>query len=62
MPIPRSRILVFLVSGAFAFGTAGCSTDDAAKRDAKDAQQEIDKGAGKADEKVGKAIEDVDGK
>jgi hypothetical protein len=62
MSIPRSRLLVVLVSSALAFGAAGCKTDDAAKSDAKDAQQEIDKGAGKADEKVGKAIEDVDGK
>ena len=43
----------------------GCSTDDAAKKDAENAAQDADKAAGKTDEKAKKdaeeAVEDVDG-
>ncbi len=49
-----------------------CGTDDAVQRDAKDAQQEVDKGAGNVDENakdaaedagddIEKGVEDVDG-
>jgi hypothetical protein len=73
MLAPRRRLSLLLAVAALAAGAAtGCDTDDAAERDAKDAQQEIDKEAGGADEKareeaedagreVEKGIEDVDG-
>ena len=53
------RLLVLLATGALATGVAACDTDDAAERDAKDAQEEIDKRAGDADEKAGEAADDA---
>jgi hypothetical protein len=44
---------------ALAGALPACGTDDAVKRDAKDAQQDVDKGAGKADEKAKDAAEDA---
>ena len=73
MLAPRRRLSLLLAVVALAAGAAtGCDTDDAAERDAKDAQREIDKEAGGADEKareeaedagreVEKGVEDVDG-
>ena len=60
MPTSRlSHLAVLLAAGAVAFGAAGCSTDDAAKKDAKNAGEEVEKS--NADEKVEKGVEDVDG-
>lgn len=41
---------------AFALVASGCRTDDAAKKDAKDAAHDIEKGAKKAEKDAEKAI------
>ena len=59
MPLlTRSRLAVLAAAAALA-GLPACGTDDAAERDAKDAQEEVDKGAGTLDEKAGDAAEDA---
>lgn len=55
----KDRLLLLLASGALAAGLAACESDDAVERDAKDAQEEIDKQAGDADEKAGEAADDA---
>ena len=61
----RLRIPVLVVAAVFAAAAPGCSTDDAAKKDANKAAKDADKAAGKTDEKAkkeaDKAAEDVDG-
>lgn len=68
----RSRLALLAAAAAFAAALPACGTDDAAKNDAKDAQQEIDENAGNLDEdakdaandaadEIEKGIEDVDG-
>ena len=68
----RLRLPALLVAALLAAAAPGCSTDDAAKKDAKNAAQDADKAAGKADEKAKneadkakkdaeQAAEDVDG-
>jgi hypothetical protein len=57
-----TRRLVALLT-ALALGTsgalAGCATDDAVEKDAKNAKQDADKAAGNNDEQAGKAAEDA---
>jgi hypothetical protein len=61
----RFRLPALLVAAMLAAAAPGCSTDDAAKKDAGNAAQDADKAAGKTDEKAKKdaekAVEDVDG-
>ena len=61
----RLRLPAVLVAAMLAAAAPGCSTDDAAKKDADKAAQDADKAAGKTDEKAKKetetAAEDVDG-
>ena len=61
----RFRIPAFLIAAMLAAAAPGCSTDDAAKKDADKAAQDADKAAGKTDEnakkEAEKAAEDVDG-
>ena len=61
----RLRLPALLVAAMLAAAAPGCSTDDAAKKDAKEAKRDADKAAGSADEKAKKeaekAAEDVDG-
>ena len=68
----RSRITLLATVAAFAAALPACGTDDAVESDAKDAQQEIDKGLGGVDEdakdaandaadEIEKGIEDIDG-
>ena len=76
MPVPRNPLTLFLAVAALGAAAPGCSTDDAAERDAKDAGEQIDKEAGNNDEQAGreakeagedaareadKAAEDIDG-
>ncbi len=67
----RSRLTILAAVAALA-ALPACGTDDAVQRDAKDAQQEVDKGAGNVDENakdaaedagddIEKGVEDVDG-
>ena len=55
----RSRLALIAAAAALAGGLPACGTDDAIERDAKDAQQDVDKSAGQTDEKAGKAAEDA---
>ena len=64
------KLPTLLAAAALAFGAAGCATDDAVERAAKDAGQEVEKsGADEKAEKAGKdagdaiekGAEDVDG-
>jgi hypothetical protein len=61
----RLRLPALLVAAMLAAAAPGCSTDDAAKKDANKAAKDADKAAGKTDEKAKKdaedAAEDVDG-
>ena len=61
----RTRLPALLVAALLAAAAPGCSTDDAAKKDADKAAQDADKAAGKTDEDAKKdaekAVEDVDG-
>ena len=61
----RLRIPALIVAAMLAAAAPGCSTDDAAKKDANKAAKKADKAAGNADEKAKKkaekAKEDVDG-
>ena len=61
----RLRLPALVVAAMLAAAAPGCSTDDAAKKDAKEAARDADKAAGNADEKAKKdaekAAEDVDG-
>ena len=61
----RVRIPALVVAAMLAAAAPGCSTDDAAKKDANKAAKDADKAAGKTDEKAKKkaedAAEDVDG-
>ena len=61
----RLRIPALVVAAVLATAAPGCSTDDAAKKDANKAAKDADKAAGKTDEKAkkeaDKAAEDVDG-
>lgn len=74
--LTRSRLTLLAVVAALAGGLPACATDDAVEKDAKDAQQDVDREAGSTDEKAAedakeagedagseaeKAIEDVDG-
>ena len=71
--LTRSRLTLLAVVAALAGALPACGTDDAAERDTKDAQQEVDKDLGGADEEAGdaakeaggdieKGVEDVDGR
>jgi len=73
MPVLTRRLTALLAAAFLAIAVPACDTDDAAERDAKDAAEEVDKGAGNLDEKAGdaaedagneveKGVEDVDGK
>lgn len=57
--LSRSRLTILAVVAALAGALPACGTDDAVERDAKDAQQDVDKGAGSADENAGDAAEDA---
>ncbi len=57
--LTRSRLTLLAVVAALAGALPACGTDDAVERDAKDAQQEIDKDAGNTDEKAKEAAEDA---
>ncbi len=57
--ISRSRLTALAIVAALAGGLTACASDDAVKSDAKDAQQDIDRGAGDADEKAKGAAEDA---
>ena len=57
MPVPHRTITSLLAALALGFGASACSTDDAAERDAKDAQEEVEKS--NADEKAGEAADDA---
>ena len=61
----RLRIPALVAAAMLAAAAPGCSTDDAAKKDANKAAKDADKAAGKTDEKAKKeaekAKEDVDG-
>ena len=59
MPAPHRRVIAVLATIALAAALPACDTDDAAERDAKDAAEEVDKGAGNVDEKAGEAAEDA---
>ena len=48
--------LALVPSGA---ALAGCASDDAAQKDAKEAGRKLDDAAGKTDEKIGDAAEDA---
>ncbi len=52
----RLRLPALLVAALLAAAAPGCSTDDAAKKDAKKAQKDADKAAGNADEKAKKDV------
>jgi hypothetical protein len=69
----RSRLTLLASVAALAAALPACGTDEAVQNDAKDAQQEIDKGLGGVDEdakdaandaadEIEKGINDVDGK
>ena len=69
----RSRLALLAAAAALAAALPACGTDEAVESDAKDAQQEIDKGLGGLDEdtkdaandaadEIEKGIEDIDGK
>ncbi len=69
----RSRLTLLATVAALAAALPACGTDDAVESDAKDAQQEIDKGLGDLDEdtkdaaedaagEIEKGLEDIDGK
>jgi hypothetical protein len=71
--LTRSRLTLLAVVAALAAALPACGTDDAVQRDTKDAQQEVDKDLGGADEEAGdaakdagdeieKGVEDVDGR
>jgi len=61
----RRRLPALVLAAMLAAAAPGCSTDDAAKKDANKAKQDADKAAGNTDEKAKKkaedAAEDVDG-
>jgi len=61
----RLRLPALVVAAMLAAAAPGCSTDNAAKKDANKAKKDADKAAGNADEKAKKdaekAAEDVDG-
>ena len=57
--LTRSRLTLLAVVAALAGALPACGTDDAAERDAKDAQQELDKDLGGADEEAGDAAKDA---
>jgi hypothetical protein len=61
----RHRTAVLLLAALLGASAPGCSTDDAAEKDANKAAEDADKAAGKNDEKAKKeaekAVEDVDG-
>jgi hypothetical protein len=59
MPTLSRRLLSFLAAAALAVALPACDSDDAAERDAKDAAEEVDKGAGNVDEKAGEAADDA---
>ena len=59
MPAPPRRLLTLLATLALAAALPACDTDDAAERDAKEAAEEVDKGAGNLDEKAGEAADDA---
>jgi hypothetical protein len=51
--------MLLAAAAVLAGGLPACGTDDAIKRDTKDTRQELDKDAGKADEKAKDAAEDA---
>lgn len=55
----RSRVTLLAAVAALCAGLPACGTDDAVERDTEDARQELDKGAGNADEKAKDAAEDA---
>ena len=61
----RTRLPAVLVAAMLAAAAPGCSTDDAAEKDANKAARDADKAAGNKDEEAKKeaekAAEDVDG-
>ncbi len=59
LALTRSRLTLFAITAALATALPACGTDDAVERDTKDAGQELDKDAGKADENAGEAAEDA---
>ena len=58
MHILRSRLALITTIAALG-ALPACGTDDAVERDAKEAQQDIDKGAGNVDEEAGDAAKDA---
>ena len=57
----RLRIPALVVAAVLATAAPGCSTDDAAKKDANKAAKDADKTDEKAKKEADKAAEDVDG-
>ena len=58
MNILRSRLA--LIAAVAALGALpACGTDDAVEKDGKEAQQDVDKGAGSVDEEAGEAAKDA---
>jgi len=57
--LTRPRLTVLAVVAALAGALPACGTDDAVERDAEDAQQELDKDLGGADENAKDAAEDA---
>lgn len=58
----RNRIGALLAAALISPGAmamAGCESDDAAKRDAKEVGRDLDDAAGNTDEKAGEAAEDA---
>jgi hypothetical protein len=69
----RSRLTLLAAVAALAAALPACGTDEAVQNDAKDAQQDIDKGLGNLDEDakdaakgaaddIEKGVEDIDGR
>jgi hypothetical protein len=69
----RSRLTLLATVAALTAALPACGTDEAVQNDAKDAQQEIDKGLGGVDEdakdaandaadEIQKGVDDIDGK
>ena len=57
--LTRSRLTALALVATLAGALPACGTDDAAERDAKDAQQELDNDLGGADENAKDAAEDA---
>ena len=59
MVATRRRLAALLAVAALAAALPACRSDDAAERDAKDAQEQLDKDAGRLDENAEKEAEEA---